>query len=259
MKYCPNCGNPINEKQSFCNKCGKKLDNHKENNSTEHYRHEQYEPERVNRTHSNRNDSYNYSQDSSRKGSPIGKIALIIFIVLVVGLLLYGLYYAYNQFIGNNDNQTNTTQQETNTTHQEGDNQSNESHGPRIDVFSDNFDKQYIKSPSKDGYAGVYKGMTKSAVEDKYGKSDGSIFFDGDTYYKYGDIAALYDNNDEVTSVVVAPNHVSEQDFINVYNEPDDREDGNLIYDAYKDNDFSVIVIIKNGEVLAIKNIDQLP
>lgn len=25
MKFCPNCGNPLKEGQSFCNKCGSKL------------------------------------------------------------------------------------------------------------------------------------------------------------------------------------------------------------------------------------------
>ncbi|PNZ85520.1 hypothetical protein BUY43_10890 [Staphylococcus devriesei] len=126
-------------------------------------------------------------------------------------------------------------------------------------MFSDVFDKQYIKAPSKEGYAGIYKGMSKSEIENKYGKSDGSMFLEGSHYDKYGDIGVVYNEINEVINVVVAPSDVSETSYTDVYGQPDNRENDNLIYDAYKDNNFSVIVVVEDGMVKAIKNVNQLP
>ena len=50
-----------------------------------------------------------------------------------------------------------------------------QSTGPSIDVFSDDFDQGYMKSASTSGYRGVYNGMTREEVEDKFGTSNGSV------------------------------------------------------------------------------------
>lgn len=52
---------------------------------------------------------------------------------------------------------------------------------------------------------------------------------------------------------------MSETSYTDVYGQPDNRENDNLIYDAYKDNNFSVIVVVEDGMVKAIKNVNQLP
>ncbi|TBW89871.1 zinc ribbon domain-containing protein, partial [Staphylococcus hominis] len=54
------------------------------------------------------------------------------------------------------------------------------------------------------------------------------------------------------------PNHISEDQFLSMYNEPDDRNSSQLIYDSNKDNDFSVLVNVKNGKISVIENVDQL-
>mgnify|MGYP001757414010 FL=1 len=70
-------------------------------------------------------------------------------------------------------------------------------------------------------------------------------------------LAVAYEN-DEVVHVGVAPNDISEDQFIQKYNEPDDRKPNQLIYDSNKDNDFSVLVNVKNGKISVIENVDQL-
>ena len=56
----------------------------------------------------------------------------------------------------------------------------------------------------------------------------------------------------------MAPNDISEDQFIQKYNEPDDRKPNQLIYDSNKDNDFSILVNVKNGKISVIENVDQL-
>ena len=51
----------------------------------------------------------------------------------------------------------------------------------------------------------------------------------------------------------MAPNDISEDQFIQKYNEPDDRKPNQLIYDSNKDNDFSVLVNVKMGKYLLSK------
>ncbi|MHB7918492.1 hypothetical protein [Staphylococcus hominis] len=101
--------------------------------------------------------------------------------------------------------------------------------------------------------------MSRSRVETKYGQSNGTIYLHGSTYEKYGDLAILYDEYNNVSQVIIAPSSITEEDYIEHYNEPDYREGNTLIYDTYKDNDFSVLVTIRDGMVLAIENVDQLP
>ncbi|MCZ6903682.1 MAG: hypothetical protein O7C58_06810, partial [Rickettsia endosymbiont of Ixodes persulcatus] len=96
--------------------------------------------------------------------------------------------------------------------------------------------------------------MTREEVEDKFGTSNGSVESLKWSYETYGDLAVAYDDN-EVVSVGVAPNHISEDQFLSMYNEPDDRNSSQLIYDSNKDNDFSVLVNVKNGDVTVIENV----
>ncbi|RIM32449.1 zinc ribbon domain-containing protein, partial [Staphylococcus caprae] len=126
------------------------------------------------------------------------------------------------------------------------------SKAPHIDVFSTAFDIGYMKSASSSGYQGIYPGMTRKEDEDKDGKSDGNVDSSNYTYEKYGNLAVAYEN-DEVVHVGVAPNDISEDQFIQKYNEPDDRKPNQLIYDSNKDNDFSVLVNVKNGKISVIE------
>ena len=69
-----------------------------------------------------------------------------------------------------------------------------------------------MKSASTSGYRGVYNGMTREEVEDKFGTSS-SVESLKWSYETYGDwLAVGYDN--EVVSVGVAPNHISEDQFL---------------------------------------------
>ena len=74
-----------------------------------------------------------------------------------------------------------------------------------------------MKSASTSGYRGVYNGMTREEVEDKFGTSNGSVESLKWSYETYGDLAVAYDDN-EVVSVGVAPNHISEDQFLCIMN-----------------------------------------
>ncbi|MDY4022399.1 zinc ribbon domain-containing protein [Staphylococcus borealis] len=277
MRYCTNCGHKINDNQSFCNNCGTKLHdaqsnqqsnqqsdqpNNQHDNQSSNQRNNQHSHQ-PNNQYSNHNRiarnrevndryAYHYQDNSQHKRSGFGSVLLVILVVVILGLLLYGLYFAYNQFTGHNSSDDTTQSQSSDTS-------DSSSEGAQIDIFSDAFDQAYTKAPSKDGYAEIYNGMSRSGVETKYGQSNGTVYLQGSTYEKYGDIAVLYDEHDDVSQVIITPSNITEDDYIEHYGEPDDREGNTLIYDTYKDNDFSVLVTIKDGMVLAIENVDQLP
>lgn len=261
MRYCTNCGHKINDNQSFCNNCGTKL--HESQSNTQSNQQSNTQSNQPNNQYSNHNRiardrevndryTYHYQDNDHHKRSGFGKVLLAILIVAILGLLLYGLYFAYNQFTGHNSSNDTTQSQSSDTS-------DSSSEGAQIDIFSDEFDQAYTKSPSTDGYAEIYNGMSRSGVETKYGQSNGTIYLQGSTYEKYGDIAVLYDEHDDVSQVIVTPSNITEDDYIEHYGDADDREGNTLIYDTYKDNDFSVLVTIKDGMVLAIENVDQLP
>lgn len=249
MKFCPHCGNPIKKKQSFCNKCGKHLKTstqRKSENQIEHMREQQSYISREERQH---HDSTFYKEQKHTGWL----IVLSIIFVLLIAALLYGAYYTYNHYISDEQSHQTTQSQQSN----ESDQNRDQSTGPSIDVFSDDFDQGYMKSASTSGYRGVYNGMTREEVEDKFGTSNGSVESLKWSYETYGDLAVAYDDN-EVVSVGVAPNHISEDQFLSMYNEPDDRNSSQLIYDSNKDNDFSVLANVKNGDVTVIENVNQI-
>lgn len=257
MRYCTNCGHKINDNQSFCSNCGTKL--HESQSNTQ----SNQQSNQPNNQYSNHNRiardkevndryTYHYQNNDHNKRSGFGKVLLAILTAVILGLLLYGLYFAYNQFTGHNSSDDTTQSQSSDTS-------DSSSEGAQIDIFSDEFDQAYTKSPSTDGYAEIYSGMSRSGVETKYGQSNGTIYLQGSTYEKYGDIAVLYDEHDDVSQVIITPSNITEDDYIEHYGDPDDRDGDMLIYDTYKDNDFSVLVTIKDGMVLVIENVDQLP
>lgn len=245
MKYCTNCGHKINDNQSFCNNCGTKLNDSQTNQQNNHNK-------IVKDREVNDRYTYHYQDNAQHKHSGLRKVLLAILAVIILGILVFGFYFAYHQFTGHNSS-NNTTQS------QNSDTSDRNAHGAQIDIFSDTFDQAYTKAPSKDGYAEIYNGMSRSRVETKYGQSNGTIYLHGSTYEKYGDLAVLYDEYNDVSQVIIAPSSITEEDYIEHYNEPDYREGNTLIYDTYKDNDFSVLVTIRDGMVLAIENVDQLP
>ncbi|CUT95508.1 zinc ribbon domain-containing protein [Staphylococcus capitis] len=240
--YCSNCGHQLKEGQSFCNQCGAHIRQSYQNH-----------PPHYNQNHSN----YNV-QRASRSKKPTGLIILLSLIFIgFIAAMLYGAYYAYEHYVKDDDKTSESVQSSPSNTNDSKSEQDSTSKGPHIDVFSTAFDKGYMKSASTSGYQGIYTGMTRKEVEEKFGKSDGNVDSSNYTYEKYGNLAVAYEN-DEVVHVGVAPNDISEDQFIQKYNEPDDRKPNQLIYDSNKDNDFSVLVNVKNGKISVIENVDQL-
>lgn len=249
MKFCPHCGNPVKKEQSFCNKCGKHLQTSTQRKSENQIEHMREQQSYISREERQDHDSTFYKGQKHTGWL----IVLSIIFVLLIAALLYGAYYAYNHYISDEKSHQTTQSQQSN----ESNRNRNQSTGPSIDVFSNDFDQGYMKSASTSGYRGVYNGMTREEVEDKFGTSNGSVESLKWSYETYGDLAVAYDDN-EVVSVGVAPNHISEDQFLSMYNEPDDRNSSQLIYDSNKDNDFSVLVNVKNGDVTVIENVNQI-
>ena len=68
-------------------------------------------------------------------------VLLSIIFVLLIAAVLYGGYYAYNHYVKNDDTEaesTQTTQTDSNDSQSKSDSTSK---GPRIDIFSSDFDK----------------------------------------------------------------------------------------------------------------------
>lgn len=132
MKYCTNCGHKINNNQSFCNNCGTKLHDYQSNQQSNHNKNAKVRG--VNDRY-----TYYYRDNNQHKRSGFGKVLIAILAVVILGLLIYGLYFAYHQFISHNN--SNGTTQSSNTS-------DDNAHGVQIDIFSDTFDQSYIKAPS---------------------------------------------------------------------------------------------------------------
>ena len=91
MKYCANCGYKINNNQSFCNNCGAKLHDFQSNQQSNHNKIDKVRG--VNNRY-----TYRYRDNNQHKRSGFGKVLIAILAVVILGLLVSGLYFAYHQF-----------------------------------------------------------------------------------------------------------------------------------------------------------------
>ena len=119
MKYCTNCGHKINNNQSFCNNCGTKLHDYQSNQQSNHNKNAKVRG--VNDRY-----TYYYRDNNQHKRSGFGKVLIAILAVVILGLLIYGLYFAYHQFISHNN--SNGTTQSSNTS-------DDNAHGVQIDIL----------------------------------------------------------------------------------------------------------------------------
>ncbi|MCD8915463.1 zinc ribbon domain-containing protein [Staphylococcus simulans] len=222
MKFCPNCGEKLNDNQVFCNNCGTKVGNKPIGQPTKQH---------INRQVKN----------SSHSKS---KIPMIIISAIIVIILIASICFAFYYLKNNNDHSN------------QGGN-----HANKVDVLSTDFSRNFMNQENTGGYKGFNLGMTPNEIENRFGKEDKTITLDIGDVHQYGNMGVYFGSNDTVSSVYVIPNNVTVDEFKDFHGEPTVQSDEQMIYDDNPDNDFSIFISHNNGKIISIENtfqIDQL-
>lgn len=237
MKYCPNCGNKIEQNQQFCNECGTKLIEKNEKTNSEHIKKvvNQQGNEKVN--------------IKKQKKSKIWMVisSVVIIIILILALLFTGYLFYKNILLGNDSSDTSQS--------------NNKSQGYtqiEINVLSDQFSEKFMNSDNTGGYQGFKLGMSKYEVKQNFGDSTDSIDMDIGDVEKFGDIGIYYGIDDTISSVYVLPERVSVDDFKQFHGEPTVETDTQLVYDDNPNNTFTILINIQGNKVLSIENTFQI-
>ena len=235
MKYCNNCGKPLEDNQRFCDRCGQRVD------------YTNY-------------DSNSHSTESRSSG--VGKIILIIIAILIFLSLIVGLLFgAYKLFLEdkiNSFNDSNNSSQSSSSSNGENDKSSNLA--PSIDILTTNFNSSFMNADNRQGYESASIGMTREDVDNQLGASDGNVTIDGVSAEKHGNLAVHYDNNTVNRYFVVPNDTISIQQFINQHGKPTiEADNGTIVYDDNTDNAFTIEVYSDgNGNVSGIENVDAI-
>lgn len=290
MKFCSNCGNKLEENQSFCNKCGKRVNgdssegtesssNSNDNTSTNsessinpnyssttssesssnskydasinseyskssHYNTNSYSKNNNSNyrtsNYTQRNNDYLYSSKKKKKSATV-IILSIVAVLLLLGALIVAGYFLFKNL---NININTGDSSESNANNQR----------ISINVLSDQFSSDFMKSDNSDGYDGFNIGMSKDDIKEEFGEPESVDSMDFGEVEKYGDIGVTYDSDDTVSSVYVLPQDVSVSAFKQFHGEPTMESDGQLIYDDNSDNGFTIFINVKDGEVQSIEN-----
>ncbi|MCD8820463.1 zinc ribbon domain-containing protein [Staphylococcus gallinarum] len=290
MKFCSNCGNKLEENQSFCNKCGKQVNggtsegtesssnsndntstnsessinpNYSSTTSSESSSNSKYDAS-INSEYSNssnyntnsysknnnsnyrtsnysyRNNDYLYASKKKKKSATV-IILSIVAVLLLLGALIVAGYFLFKNL---NININTVDSSESNANNQR----------ISINVLSDQFSSDFMKSDNSDGYDGFNIGMSKDDIKEEFGEPESVDSMDFGEVEKYGDIGVTYDSDDTVSSVYVLPQDVSVSAFKQFHGEPTMESDGQLIYDDNSDNGFTIFINVKDGEVQSIEN-----
>lgn len=265
MKYCPQCGSPLKENQHFCNRCGCDIQNFKYGYTQEnHY----------------------FPQEPKRKRQiwPFVVIAILVIAIIVSSCFTY-----YHFFLKGNEqaqSKPTTTQHVAKEEEKQGEHKisndpkkaekqraeqekeektdkDNAPQPPKIDVLSDDFQTTYMQKNNIDSFMGIKIGMTKDEVEKRFGKGKLMPHINGfdDDYIKYGNIAVIYNprtHDNIVWGIAIAPDNVSEKEFIRKYNNYDQHSaSGQYIYNNVKNNGFEILVTPENGKVVLVECIPE--
>lgn len=238
MKYCPNCGNKIDDTQLFCNKCGKKLENTNQKSTSYKYQNSQLVS----------NNSRNGQTRRNNSKLIIIIFSIIIFIVIVLALLFGGYYFYKNIVLGNGS--INIFQNDNETT------QNNRQ--PVVNVLSSDFSENFMNEDNTGGYEGFNIGMSKKEIQSNFGEPSNSISMDIGNVEQYNDIGVYYGIDGTVSSVYVLPEDISVSDFKQFHGDPTVETETQLVYDDNPNNGFTIFINIENGEIQSIENTYQV-
>ncbi|WP_436851536.1 hypothetical protein [Staphylococcus gallinarum] len=190
--------------------------------------------------YSYRNNDYLYASKKKKKSATV-IILSIVAVLLLLGALIVAGYFLFKNL---NININTGDSSESNANNQR----------ISINVLSDQFSSDFMKSDNTDGYDGFNIGMSKDDIKEEFGEPESVDSMDFGEVEKYGDIGVTYDSDDTVSSVYVLPQDVSVSAFKQFHGEPTMESDGQLIYDDNSDNGFTIFINVKDGEVQSIEN-----
>lgn len=268
MKYCPQCGSPLKDNQHFCNRCGCDIQNFKYGYTQEN--------------------NY-FPQEPKRKRRIWPFVVIAIFVIAVIGSSCFAYYHFFLKGNEQAQSKPSTTQHVAKEEEKPGEHKiSNDPkkaekqraeeekaektekadkdsalHPPKIDVLSDEFQTTYMQQNNLDSFMGIKRGMTKDEVEKRFGKGELMPHINGfhNDYIKYGNIAIIYNprtQDNTVASIGVAPDNVSEQEFISKYNTYDKHSaSGQYTYNNVKNNGFEILVTPVKGKIVLVECIPE--
>lgn len=235
MKYCSNCGNKVENDQVFCNKCGKKVSGDVDTNQNNS------RPNDNSGSFSNREKGHYYLKEDKNKSNVVVIVLSIIVAIILLGALIVGGYFLFKNL---NININNGDSSESNANNQR----------ISINVLSDQFSSDFMKSDNTEGYDGFNVGMSKNDIKEEFGEPENVESMDFGEVEKYGDIGVVYDSDSTVSSVYVLPEDISVNAFKQFHGEPTMQSKDQLIYDDNTDNGFTIFINVKDGEIQSIEN-----
>lgn len=189
--------------------------------------------------------------------------------ILVLLLLIVGVFgfIAYQFIAGDNRIEFSSNQQradkepsseESHDKESSDDSEEPEGDPPSIDVQTTQFSQGFMNADVRSGFYGVGIGLSRDAIEKKFGKSDGRIEAGQSHAEKYGNVAVKYNSKDKAEHIYVAPTNVTVEAFKSVHGTPTIENSDGLVYDDNPNNSFSILITTKNGKITAIENADQI-
>ena len=293
QKFCVNCGAPLRNanasQQTSQDKEQTQSQHHDSQHASAQQQHNQgSQQDRARQTtqssasqshgahQQTRQTSHTYRQEPDKRGgSKVWIVISTIIFLAILAALIFGAYKLYDHYTNkSNDHKqsqhaskkdsSKSKSSDSDDSSSDKDKKDDPADNPtdpdaaKVDVFSDEFDHNYMKAASKQGYNGINNGMTREQVEKKLGHPEGEVDGRDHVFKQYHDLAVYYNDDDEVEQVAIAPHNVSKSDYIDKYYDPDDHEGDDLVYDSDTTNNFSIVVTIDGGSVKTIENIDQL-
>lgn len=187
-------------------------------------------------------------------------LVLLLLIVGVFGFIAYQFIVGDNRIeFGKSQNTADNEPSSEESHDKESSDDSEEPEGdpPSIDVLTTQFSQGFMNADVRSGYYGVGIGLSRDAIEKKFGKSDGRIEAGESEAERYGNVAVRY-NKDKAEHIYVAPTNVTVEVFKSVHGTPTIENRDRLVYDDNPNNSFSILITTKNGKVTAIENADQI-
>lgn len=125
---------------------------------------------------------------------------------------------------------------------------------PQINVMSDDFLENFMHKNTLNGYMGIKPGMTEKEVEriveNQQEKFILMVWIMNLLSMEIWQLITIHTLKEKiVTSVGIAPNNISEEEFISHYNNYDKRNFRDIVYNNIKGNGYEIVVYLDGDKV----------